>query len=75
MTGTKLSFIISYTIYTPDLSVAEHYGLRNTTCLYSKDVASGHTLCVKMKNVFVCTVYEKNIFRFSWESVRFMLAP
>jgi hypothetical protein len=26
---------------TPDFSVAEHYGLRNTTCLYSKDVASG----------------------------------
>jgi hypothetical protein len=25
----------------PDFSVAEHYGLRNTTCLYSKDVASG----------------------------------
>jgi hypothetical protein len=25
---------------TPDFSVAEHYGLRNTTCLYSKDVAS-----------------------------------
>jgi hypothetical protein len=27
---------------TPDFSVAEHYGLRNTTCLYSKDVASVH---------------------------------
>jgi hypothetical protein len=26
---------------TPDFSVAEHYGLRNTMCLYSKDVASG----------------------------------
>jgi hypothetical protein len=26
---------------TPESSVAEHYGLRNTTCLYSKDVASG----------------------------------
>jgi hypothetical protein len=26
----------------PDLFVAEHYGLQNTTCLYySKDVASG----------------------------------
>jgi hypothetical protein len=25
---------------TPDFSVAEHYGLRNTTCLYSKDVAA-----------------------------------
>jgi hypothetical protein len=39
MTGTKLSFII-YTQYTLDFSVAEHYGLRNTTCWRSKDVAS-----------------------------------
>jgi hypothetical protein len=28
---------------TPDFFVAEHYGLRNTTCLYSKDIASGIT--------------------------------
>jgi hypothetical protein len=25
---------------TPDFSVAEHYSLRNTTCLFSKDIAS-----------------------------------
>jgi hypothetical protein len=25
----------------PNFSAAEHYGLRNTTCLYSKDVTSG----------------------------------
>jgi hypothetical protein len=25
---------------TPDFSVAEHYGLRNTTCFYSKDDAA-----------------------------------
>jgi hypothetical protein len=31
---------MSSTQSTPDFSVAEHYGLRNTTCLYSKDVAS-----------------------------------
>jgi hypothetical protein len=30
---------VLYTI-SSDFSVAEHYGLRNTTCLYSKDVAS-----------------------------------
>jgi hypothetical protein len=29
---------------TPDFCVAEHYGLRNTTCLYSKDVAYGGVL-------------------------------
>jgi hypothetical protein len=27
----------------PDFAVAEHYGLRKPTCLYSKDVASGLT--------------------------------
>jgi hypothetical protein len=36
---------------TPDFSVAEHYGLRNTTCLYSEDVASG----------LQCTVYTVHI--------------
>jgi hypothetical protein len=34
-------FTTSRTQSTPDFSVAEHYGLQNTTCLYSKDVASG----------------------------------
>jgi hypothetical protein len=29
---------------TPDSSVAEHYGLRNTTCLYSEYVASGEEI-------------------------------
>jgi hypothetical protein len=36
MTGKKLPFIISYTIYPRFLC----NGLRNTTCLRSKDVAS-----------------------------------
>jgi hypothetical protein len=36
---------VSYTPSTPDFSVAEHYGLRNTTCLYSKDVASVYQGC------------------------------
>jgi hypothetical protein len=29
-----------HTQYIHDFSVAEHYGLRNTACLYFKDVAS-----------------------------------
>jgi hypothetical protein len=48
---------VLYTIYTPDFSVAEHYGLRNTTCLYSKDVASvfsGFTNCLRMKAYNFC---------------------
>jgi hypothetical protein len=36
----KLCFTMFRIQSTPDFSVAEHYGLRNTTCLYSKDVAS-----------------------------------
>jgi hypothetical protein len=40
MAGTKLFFNIAYTIYPRDLSVSVLYCLRNTTCLYSKDVAS-----------------------------------
>jgi hypothetical protein len=42
MTGTAL-FSTLRTQSTPDFSVAEDYGLRNTTCLYSKDVASGYS--------------------------------
>jgi hypothetical protein len=37
-------FLIGTTIFrkqsTPDFSVAEHYGLQNTMCLYSQDVTS-----------------------------------
>jgi hypothetical protein len=31
---------------TQSTPVAEHYGLRNTTCLYSKDVASEKSFCM-----------------------------
>jgi hypothetical protein len=38
--GTTVFFTMFHTQSTTDLSVAVHYGLRNTICLYSKDVAS-----------------------------------
>jgi hypothetical protein len=35
---------------TPEFYVAEHYGLRNTTCFFSKDVASGNRFYIATEN-------------------------
>jgi hypothetical protein len=47
MTGTQL-FSTFCTQSTPDSSVAEHYGYRNSTCLFSKEgaktVSNGHCI-------------------------------
>jgi hypothetical protein len=43
--GTPLFFTMFRIQSIPDFSVADFYGLRNTTCLYSKDVASGAKTC------------------------------
>jgi hypothetical protein len=40
-----------HTQSTSDFSVAEHYGLRNTTCLYSEDVA-----CEELLFPFFCNI-------------------
>jgi hypothetical protein len=46
-----------FTQSTPNLSVAEHYGLRNTTSLYSKDVASGVGGVIKANTARPCSQY------------------
>jgi hypothetical protein len=48
MTGIKLFFqhFVRIAQFAPDFSVAEHYGLCNTMCLYTKVVASDRFLQV-----------------------------
>jgi hypothetical protein len=67
MTGTKLSFIISSQspLY---FSVTEHYGLRNTTCWSSKDVASVlYSLYVQT------TINQSNVLMFRPQSIMFCI--